>query len=104
MKLSDAMEFDHVIRIDDKGNIGEATDVYAPSLFEDELDDESWELMNGYSGQSGYSGPIMHNSELIGGSLERDILARPGLYVAIVSCYEDDYAEGWAIAYREENN
>lgn len=51
----------------------------------------------------------MHASEYIGGKLARDILATPGLYVAVVSyaTLEDDDPEpddsiaGWAIAYRE---
>ena len=65
-----------------------------------------WELMNGYSGQDRYAGPIMHNSEFIGGQMERDILETPGIYVALV-CYwpdaeesdeDETYAEGWAVA------
>lgn len=106
--LNDKMDFDHVIRVDSEGNVSDAHGVYAPSLYEDELDSEGWELLDGYSGQDSYSGPVMHNSEFIGGTMERDILARPGLYVAIVAHWaveddDEDDVEGWAVAYREDS-
>lgn len=107
MDLNHTMDFDHVVRVDSEGRVTDAgNEVYGPNLFEGELDTEGWELLDGYSGQDRYSGPIMHNSEFIGGQMERDILARPGLYVALV-CYWDveegeDDVEGWAVAYREE--
>ena len=110
--LNEIMEFDHVIRIDENGHVSHANrddglSVYAPSLYDEELDDNSWTLLDGYSGQCGYGGPIMHNSEYIGGGLERDILAKPGLYVVIAAYWspenedDDDDIEGWAVAYRE---
>ena len=108
MILNDMMEFDHVIRVDENGNVTDEYGIYGPSLFDDELDSSEWSLLDGYSGQDGYSGPIMHNSEFIGGQMERDILAQPGLYVVVVAYWsEDDYGsteddiEGWAVAYRE---
>lgn len=103
MKLNDLMEFDHVVRVDDSGNVDHASDVYAPSLSDGELDSSDWSLMDGYSGQSGYSGPIMHASEFVGGAIERDILATPGLYVTLVDYPSDETEpEGWAVAYRSE--
>jgi hypothetical protein len=48
----------------------------------------------------------MHNSEFIGGGLERDLLSEPGVYVTVVAGWtpgeEDDpeegtILEGWAI-------
>jgi hypothetical protein len=63
-------------------------------------------LLDGFSGQYGYSGPIMHPSEFIGGGMERHIRETPGLYVAVVVTDldvddGDDDAVGWAVAYRE---
>lgn len=109
--LNGVMEFDHVIQVHPDGTVSDRPDMYAPELFDDVLSDSSWTLLNGYSGQYGYTGPVMHNSEFIGGTLANDILAAPGIYVAIVSCYseslgDDDetidgtITEGWAIAFK----
>lgn len=67
---------------------------------------EHWEPMRGYTGQYGADSEsfIMHESEFIGGGLARDILATPGLYVAIVvdGMTDDEDAEtepvGWLVA------
>jgi hypothetical protein len=105
--LNNRMEFDHVVRVHADGSVTDESGVYAPELFGEELDDGTWALMNGYSGQYGYSGPIMHASEFIGGGMARDILAAPGLYVALVSYVptddednDEDNISGWAVAYR----
>lgn len=107
--LNTFMEFDHVIRITEDGEIAEGVkDVYAPNLHNNELDDESWTLMDGYSRQDSYSGPVMHDSEYIGGQMARDILDNPGYYVAIVSFYDgdseedDQVMEGWAVASKSD--
>lgn len=105
--LNDIMEFEHVIRVHEDGTITHERDVHAPSLLDDELDSDRWTLLDGYSGQDRYSGPIMHNSEFIGGTMEQDIRSTPGVYVAIVSNYIDDdddeiEAEGWAVAKLKE--
>jgi hypothetical protein len=106
--LNAIMEFDHVIEVRADGSIIERSDLYAPSLFEGELDNDDWSLLDGYSGQYSYSGPVMHDSEYIGGRMERDIRETPGVYVAVVNYYEDDDtaanetdSEGWAVAYIE---
>lgn len=99
--LNDKMDFDHVVQVLPGGQVVDAHGVYAPELYDDELQGAGWTLMDGYSGQSGYSGPIMHNSEYIGGGLERDILANPGYYVTLVNnSYDEEEGEGWAIAYK----
>lgn len=36
---------------------------------------EGWQLVDGYSGQHAYSGPVMHASEQLGGGMARDLLA-----------------------------
>lgn len=103
--LNQAMEFDHVIQVHADGAVTDAPDtVHAPELYDDELHHHTfgpltWTLMNGYSGQHGYSGPMMHQSEFIGGGLARDILAAPGYYVALVNRTSDDAEPTeWAVA------
>ena len=109
MTLNDIMEFDHVIEIKEHKTVIDRNDLYAPNLYEEYLDDDKWELLNGFSGQYNYSGPIMHNSEFIGGGLEKYILDNPGVYVALVAYWEpsdddklngilDNNSEGWSIA------
>lgn len=121
--LSDYMDFDHVIEVHKDGTITEPSDVscYAELNVsmqgEDEFSlSEGWTLMtNGYTGQWGYRGPVMHSSEFIGGRLETDILSTPGYYVALVvnaycdysgetSCTEESGCDcepaGWAIAFK----
>lgn len=39
------------------------------------MDAPGWLPVDGYSGQHGYDGPIMHPSELLGGGIARDLLA-----------------------------
>lgn len=102
--LNDQMEFDHVVHVDVAGNVTDATDVYAPSLFDGALEGTAWTLMDGYSGQQGYSGPLMHQSEFVGGGMETDILANPGFYVTLVN-YNSDEEEPteWAVAFRPDS-
>lgn len=126
--LNDVMGFDRVIRVHRDGSISKPNDIYPPDLIDGELiqypvvtadngyelirfpNQTGWHLMSGYSGQDRYAGPIMHPSEFISGRLAEDILARPGLYVALVSYitpesgYDDDSdsdddVDGWAVAY-----
>jgi hypothetical protein len=109
--LSDRMDFDHVVRVDAQGRVTDEPEWWAPSLNDGVLEGDGvgWVLLGGYSGQYGYSGPIMHSSEYIGGSMARDILARPGLYVSLVDYSSGDdedtgeplEPEGWAVAYLE---
>ena len=104
--LSEIMEFYHVIQVLEDGIIlDRVEDVWAPELYDGELSQSpegpQWTLLNGYSGQHGYSGPIMHQSEFIGGGMERHIRETPGLWVALVNCYLDDSEpDSWAVAYR----
>lgn len=101
--LNDVMQFDHVIRVRDDGTVENVADVYAPELYDGELLSEDWTLLTGYTGQYGYRGPIMHNSEFIGGRLADDILSTPGVYVALVNepSDGDEDPEGWAVARRD---
>jgi len=104
--LNSVMEFDHVIRVYADGSINEPRDMHAPNLYDGELHCGAlaWSLMNGYSGQHGYSGPIMHSSEFIGGRMADDILTQPGVYVALVDMPSDDSdPDGWAVAFIDES-
>lgn len=111
--LSDVMEFDHVIRVTENGEVEDGPDgEYAPELSIEDADDTQlfqqaaetgWELMRGYTGQYSYNGPVMHASEYIGGRMAEDILSTPGLYVAVVVEIDDpdeEDAAGWAVAYK----
>lgn len=107
MELNTIMEFDHVIEVRHDGTVTDGPSwLYAPNLHDEHLDSPQWTLLNGYSGQYGYRGPVMHNSESIGGRMAQDILDAPGVYVAIVATWslmegesEDaDTVEGWAVA------
>lgn len=101
--LSEIMDFDHVIEVHPDGTITEPKGVYGPELFDDEItsSDSEWTLLDGFSGQYRYSGPMMHQSEYIGGGLERHIRSNPGQYVALVNYTADDSEpESWAVAFR----
>ncbi len=111
--LNDLMEIDHVIAVYPDGTIADAPrGVYAPEVYWSGgevdyagADRAGWSLIEGYSGQEGYSGPIMHPSEYIGGSLETHIRQTPGYFAAIVVTDLDaeegeDDAAGWAVAYK----
>lgn len=103
--LGDIMEFDAVIQINGDRTASRRLDIHAPELCDGELSALSgrpWRLMTGHSGQHGYSGPLMHQSEVIGGGMADYILDRPGLYVALVDYTIDgDASDCWAVAYCE---
>lgn len=121
--LNDAMELNHAVQVQSDGGVVDGPDgVYAPDLYvhldeagqepggaDDDLRQQAraqgWELMSGYTGQYGYRGPVMHASEVIGGRLQGDVLATPGLYVAVpveVAPWGEADTEpaGWAVARR----
>lgn len=100
--LNAVMEFDHVIIVEEGGIVHtEQTGEHAPDLLDGELSDSAWSLLNGYSGQYGYSGPIMHPSEFVGGRMADDILSAPGFYVVIADYPGDgEEPDGWAVAFK----
>lgn len=104
-ELNSVMEFDTVIHVTVDGRVVVRHDLYGPDeVYDSELPDSSeWILLQGYSGQDRYRGANLHSSELIGGGLARDILATPGLYVALVDyvgvcdeCERNDYGSAGA--------
>lgn len=106
--LSNVMDFDHVVTVHDDGTVSDdESGLYAPDVYMDSdltvTVTPGWELLNGYSGQDRYSGPVMHESEFIGGGMARDILSEPGEYVAVIVYSLDteddgDDIAGWAVA------
>ncbi len=120
--LNAVMEFDHVIEVLPTGWVRPRADIYAPSVYEGEPEDEAWVPLKGYSSQgSGIinqaENHVMHDCESIGGQLARDILAKPGIYVAcyitwpgeseedigteVVEIEPEDTIEGWVVLYQE---
>lgn len=118
--LNDVMTFGHVIEVMADGTVRDS-DEYGPEALYVSLDEDGqmtedapdmtwdwceWELLQGFTGQYGYNGPIMHPSEFIGGGLARYILENPGLYVAVIidGLMPDADGEpepvGWAVAYK----
>lgn len=107
--LNDLMEFDHPVQVHEDGTVTDApAGIHAPDLYDERIDASGgweWEFFTyGYTGQDRYRGPIMHNSEFIGGRLERDILANPGIYVAVAAYWSpegddenESTIEGWAV-------
>lgn len=99
--LNHLMEFDHVIQVNEDGSVTEPRDIHAPELYDGLLASSAgWRLMDGYSGQYCYSGPMMHQSEYIGGRMALDILDTPGYYVALVNYDDEDDPTEWAVAFR----
>ena len=93
--LNDMMEFDHIVRVNPDGTV-EDTDMptgvigayfdlnVAPDGTDEFEMSAGWELLQGFTGQYGYNGPVMHSSEYVGGGLERHILETPGYYVVLI--------------------
>lgn len=123
-ELDDRMGFGHVIRVLPDGtandDVPEGIRVHAPESIDVDSDDDGqisaeddaamvaqvardgWQVLNGWSAQSGYAGPIMHSSEYIGGALAVHILETPGFWVAVTVENIDDpeHPAGWALLYR----
>lgn len=117
--LASIADFDHVFAVLGEGNVTELDDpvfdevehpagLYAPEAVDvgpnaTELD--GWKLpLSGLTGQHGYDGPWLHNSELIAGGVAERVLSMPGYWVAIYATYtedgEDDIIDGWTMAYK----
>lgn len=67
-----------------------------PEYYDNTLDGDGWEPVNGFSGQQGYKGPVMHNSEVLEGrAIESHLLDNPGTY-AVVAAQWENKDEEWA--------
>lgn len=106
-KVND-VEFDHVFEVTADGKVVDGPEsLYAPDVWNVEgqrhpnditieaARGDRWEALHGYTGQYSYNGAVMHPSEYIGGGIERDILAAPGVYVVVEVREEDgQYPDG----------
>lgn len=109
--LNDIMDMDHVIRVHADGSITEPDGVYAPEVYDGEVEGGEWSLLTGYSRQDHYSGPGMHDSEYVGGGLADHIIETPGYYVVVACVWQctdgceeecaESHTEGWAVAFKE---
>ena len=131
--LNDLMEFGRVVRSDGAGNVSDSdvpdsVQYGAPEMVYVLLDSDGqairrpgesdfhivdlpddWTLLTGFTGQYGYSGALMHQSEFIGGGLERHIRENAGYYVAVIvdGLVDDPTGEvktepdSWAVAFKE---
>jgi hypothetical protein len=105
MRIND-LEFDTVFRVTDEGTVTDGpSGVYAPTVTNDPdgdvtVDGTGWTAWTGYTGQWSYNGAVMHPSEFVGGRLERDVLATPGVYAVVAVEDDDPDADGpigWAV-------
>lgn len=137
MSLNETMQFDHVVRVNEHGRVSEPRDVRGPEGAyvhtegaEPELEQRpggGWSMLSSWTRQYSYNGPVMHNSEFIGGGLEEHIRQTPGYYVALyvshvgtgeTACAEcgaesgewctdncegdrETLIDGWVVAFRE---
>lgn len=68
-----------------------------------------WKPVDGYSGQQGYSGPVMHPSEVLGGRMARDIVTAQEAATYIVKVVDvmtsdgQDEIAGWILLRLDEN-
>lgn len=70
----------------DQGSIGDA-DEYVATMTKGY---NGWKAVSGFSGQHGYSGPLMHTSEVLEGGPEDYIRSHPGKYAVVSVCEEDE--------------
>lgn len=67
------------------------------------IEGTGWELVSGFTGQHGYDGPVMHESEYMGGGIVQYTMDTPGIYaVQYVAAWSDyDFEEyeyvGWVL-------
>lgn len=71
------------------------------------IDGEGWTALTGYTGQYAYRGAVMHPSEFMGGRLEQDVLAQPGVYALTVvydpdPAPEEDDIVGWVVLRKDD--
>ena len=104
--LSEALDFDHVVTIDAMGTLSDATvnAPYAPECYNPDsrsiIAPDGWALITGgLTGQHGYNGPWLHDSEMIEGGVEEHVYAHArehggGYYVAVYGqfpCTDDTH-------------
>lgn len=105
-------EFEHPFTVHPDGSVTEPSGVWAPSVENDpdgdiSIDTDGWSCITGLTGQYGYHGAVMHDSEFVGVGVVRtmlDMAEEAPVTFALVVVYDydddtDDNIVGWAIAY-----
>lgn len=112
--LNSMIEFDSPFQVHEDGTVTTyLPSVYSPSVNDwegntgkPEIEGSGWDFVDGFSGQYSYSGPVMHNSEFLGGGMAKHVLDHPGIYVVTAVWHsfdeEDEYGqtgehEGWVL-------
>jgi hypothetical protein len=107
--VSEIADFGHVFVVGHSGGIVALSDEIdnfpggerpsAPESLDDpdgyattfEYGGQTWELpLSGMTGQYGYSGPWLHDSEVIEGGVGEYVLAHPGYWVAVYGSYSPE--------------
>lgn len=103
MLLDNSIEFYTTFTVLEGGHYEETGD-YAPTVchvpeHDVIVDSSEWEPLTGYTGQYGYNGAVLHESEYLGGGLLEDILADVGgTYVLVpVEDLDDSELVGWTV-------
>lgn len=94
------------------GQVFSDRETHSPNVYDEWIEDSSWEFLNGASGQCGYKGPVMHPSENFGPCIADTLLrlyeGEPFLF-STVEVYpeineifegEEFDAIGWAIVHK----
>lgn len=112
--LSQILEFDHVVRISADGVVSDApSGAHAPECHEPSvrslIADDGWTLITeGLTGQHGYNGPWLHDSEQIEGGVARRILEHAaehdgGLYVAVYAVWDCEECGGAGQKWKDDD-
>ncbi len=112
--LDQLMRVDHVIRVHKDGTVSEPMSVWAPEVYDNAPEGEPedimasspaggprWSLLSGWSAEYMNRGPVMGDSEYVGGALARHILENPGLYTIVTVTDPNGDDIGWAVAFAE---
>lgn len=99
--------------VHEDGTVTRAPGLYGPESVEGRDDNDysdlvPWVPVSGFSGQHGYRGPVMHDSEYLGGGMLEYMLETPGVYVCAPVWWDSDdrdpytgelepYYEGWML-------
>lgn len=102
------IEFDTPFIFDGK-NIHEVSG-FAPNVYIEEenlepyIDSDGWEFVTGHSGQHGYDGPLMHDSEFVSTGMMKAMHKKYGatatyVFTVVMTETEDDAVDfaGWTV-------
>lgn len=100
-EIDSAVEFDSPFLVNEDGTVelsgNHGPDEVYGGLYGDGslMISDGWETWSdGYTGQYGYNGPVLHDSEFLGGGIAHDLLEEPGEYcLCFVTYMCDDMCE-----------